>query len=566
MSRELLLLVTFFQGVWAEGPHDHGTAPPVFVTDLEMAGVRNGVNRTDLKLWSSDNSIKFLFNGDKFMGRLHEILSGTERGDFVYMTCWEMNVDVLLKPLAGEPNKNASQASSLINVLAGAASRGVEVKILYTFGASSWGTAPAQCDRVNEACGNGTCILDARHGHYKTGSSHEKIWLVRRGLYLTAFTGSMDTSTARWDTSKHDIGDPRWKQQPLDPVRRCPWHGTMYEIVGSAAEDIMKTFVARWNDPVKSGVWIGSVLPHIKLWLQSDEPSFTGYQGNLTVQVVRTFACVATQGILTPSLYQHFAPHGEFSYAAAWFKALRLAKDYIFVADQFMWYDEALAAVVEAAEHVNFVIILTNKGLFDINIDYFNTSMPLGAWKDAVQYYQYRAVIAAALKRDPTGQLMKKIHMFSLAKEGTNATQAQDNIYNHEKTLLVDDEVALVGSTGVERAGFTNDAELSLLIHSKDFATELRKKDFGEFLMLDPSNKKLERPQDAFQEWMRQADIGVNRVRHFTPNGDLHLQQPMAAAMYEFVEPDGRCTDAAHKNQWPGPQCQLESNDVQIMI
>jgi len=133
--------------------------------------------------------------------------------------------------------------------------------------------------------------------------------------------------------------------------------------------------------------------------------------------------------------------------------------------------------------------------------------------------------------------------------------------------LLIDDEIALVGSTGVERAGFTNDAELSLLIHSKEFATEIRKRDFGEFLMLDPSDKALETPHDAFQEWMRQADMGVNRVRHFMPIGDLHfLKVPVAAAMYQFVEPDGRCTDAAHENQWPGPKGDLQLHDTTIVV
>jgi len=571
MLRELLLCAAVFCLHGAGAVFETGaeqstvTAPAVFVTEHEMAAVRNNVQRADLKLWSADNSIKFLFNGDKFMGRLYDVLQGTKRGDFIYMTCWEMNVDVLLKPLA------ETLTMTLLDVLAGAASRGVSIKILYTFNGATWATAPAQCHKVNTRCGKGTCILDARHGHYKTGSNHEKIWLVRTGHHLTTFVGSMDVSTARWDTIQHDVNDPRWQQQPLDPVRRCPWHGTMYELEGTAAEDVMKTFVARWNDPVKSGIFTGNVLPPIKLWEPSHEASFPGYKGNLTVQVVRTFACVAGQhqgeGRFAPPLYKHFAPHGEFSYAAAFFKALRMAKDYIFLADQFMWYDEALAAVVEAAEHVNFVIILTNKGLFNINLDMFNKSMPFNTWASVVQYYQHQSIITAALKRDPTGKLLEKIHVFNLAKEGTDATKSSENIYDHEKTLLIDDEVALVGSTGVERAGFTNDAEVSLLIHSKEFATELRKRDFGEFLMLDPSDKKLETPHDAFQEWTRQADLGLKRVRHFTPSGNLSaIQLPVAAALYLFTEPDGRCTDAAHKNQWPNPNGQVQLNDLPIVI
>jgi len=186
--------------------------------------------------------------------------------------------------------------------------------------------------------------------------------------------------------------------------------------------------------------------------------------------------------------------------------------------------------------------------------------MEFASWKKAVQYYQHKALWDAAMKRDPTGELMKKIHVFSLAKEGTSGTLARDNIYDHEKTLLIDDRITLVGSTGVERAGFTNDAEIALLIDSPEFATQLRKTVFGEYLMLDPSDRKLVRPLDAFNEWMRQADAGSTRVRHFKPNGKLPLlDRPSALAMYNFVEPDGRCTDRAHQNQWPSPQGLLQS-------
>ena len=42
-----------------------------------------------------------------------------------------------------------------------------------------------------------------------------------------------------------------------------------------------------------------------------------------------------------------------------------------------MRFDEAMATVVEAAENVNFVIILTNTGSFEPIVDRFNTSMQI---------------------------------------------------------------------------------------------------------------------------------------------------------------------------------------------
>merc|ERR1712176_1051292 len=99
------------------------------------------------------------------------------------------------------------------------------------------------------------------------------------------------------------------------------------------------------------------------------QDGFRGYPGNLSVQVVRTFSCSGTLPHVLPRqlppLFQNFAPHGEYSYAAAFFKALRQAKRYIFLADQFMWFEEAMAAVVEAAarDSIKHVFILTNPGL-----------------------------------------------------------------------------------------------------------------------------------------------------------------------------------------------------------
>lgn len=45
-----------------------------------------------------------------------------------------------------------------------------------------------------------------------------------------------------------------------------------------------------------------------------------------------------------------------------------------------------------------------------------------------------------------------KVHLFALGKEGRANVWGDDQIYLHAKTLLVDDDFALVGSTGVEKA------------------------------------------------------------------------------------------------------------------
>jgi len=517
------------------------------LSELEVEASRFGVPRTDLSLASSNNVVKYLPNGDKFMSRLHDVLNSTMEGDFIYATFWEINPQIILKPVGGkdEAAQRVNNASRLINVLAAAAARNVTIRLLVSSGMVQTGMhLAAQCELINQRCGSETCVMDNRHGKPHRGASHEKMWMVRLGERLIAFTGSMDISTARWDTAKHDINSSRWQNQPLDPVRQFAWHGTMYEIEGGAAEDIYRTFIGRWNDPVAPE---GGALAPLPLWLPSTETNFSGYTGSLRCQVVRTFSCRGPQSL---NIYQNFAPYGEYTYAALWFKALRAARKYVFVADQFMFYDEAMEAVAEAAEHVDFVIVLTDSQLGEVTLPAVG-KVPVTVFSDAIQYYQYDALFGALAKRDPTGKLAQKVHMFNLYKEGLETGKAANQIYDHEKTLLIDDKFALVGSTGVERVGFTNDAELSVGMESPEYVSGLRRKIFGEFLLKSPSDPVLQSPQSAYQEWLRQADANVHRVRHYMPAKSVSIAaKAVGASVYYFSQPDGRCEDAAFKMQW----------------
>merc|ERR1719478_333858 len=126
--------------------------------------------------------------------------------------------------------------------------------------------------------------------------------MVRTGDELTAFVGSMDVALTRWDTPAHNTDhSTRWGKQfegatGAAASRRIPWHDTMYEVQGSAAEDILKTFVSRWNDPVPPTA-SDKPIPadeQLPLWLPSEQEGFRGYRGRFAVQVVRTYSCVGT--------------------------------------------------------------------------------------------------------------------------------------------------------------------------------------------------------------------------------------------------------------------------------
>ena len=82
-----------------------------------------------------------------------------------------------------------------------------------------------------------------------------------------------------------------------------------------------------------------------------------GKPGNLTVQVERTLGCAAAK---EQNLYRNFAPRGELSFFAAFKKMCARATKYIYLEDQFVFFDEALQAVAEALPHIEAVIVVSD--------------------------------------------------------------------------------------------------------------------------------------------------------------------------------------------------------------
>jgi phospholipase D1/2 len=122
----------------------------------------------------------------------------------------------------------------------------------------------------------------------------------------------------------------------------------------------------------------------------------------------------------------------------------------------------------------------------------------------------------------------------------------------HSKLYIADDVYVISGSAGIERAGFTNDIEMSVAIFDEagsfesssqscsTFACMLRTRLWGEYLMLPPTDEKILDVEQAVKEFVKQADDGQQRVRHYFPieTGD-HVYY---RALYDIYEPEGRCT------------------------
>ena len=152
------------------------------------------------------------------------------------------------------------------------------------------------------------CGLDAKerpmHCHHeKTIVIDDRVAFVG-GIDLTSFQGD------RWDTSGHRAR------------ARLGWHDATSKLEGPAVADVADHFRLRWNELTGE---------------QLDAPGMPGAAGAHTVQVVRT---------ISDGMYDR-VPHGEFRILESYVRALRSARELIYIENQFLWAPEIVSVLAE---------------------------------------------------------------------------------------------------------------------------------------------------------------------------------------------------------------------------
>ena len=99
-----------------------------------------------------------------------------------------------------------------------------------------------------------------------------------------------------------------------------------------------------------------------------------------------------------------YAPRGEYAFTAAFEKMCRNARSYIYLEDQFMFYEEALKAVADALPHVDAVVIVT-----DDAASFTATVAGVDVTVASQMRYDHQKVALDQLMKDP--ELAKKVHV-----------------------------------------------------------------------------------------------------------------------------------------------------------
>ncbi|MEP7089945.1 MAG: phospholipase D family protein [Nocardioidaceae bacterium] len=488
-------------------------------------GTRLDSRHGDGRAWSEGNLVRPLVHGSTYFGELAARVADMRPGDLLMFVDWR-----------GDPDERllGDRDSEIGRVLCRAAERGVDVRgLVWRSHLDRLSFSAAENRRLGKEVNRagGECALDMRVR--PGGSHHQKFVVLRhpgRPECDVAFVGGIDLCHSRRDDAEHH-GDPQ--KQPMAAVYgdRPPWHDVQLMVTGPAVGDVETTFRERWEDPQplsRSPLrWLADRIrqdePHrlTALPAQLPDPEPTGEH---PVQVLRTYPSrVGGYG---------FAPDGERSVARGYMKAIGLARELIYVEDQYLWsrrIAETIADALRKRPDLRMVAVLPHHPDQDGRV---------------------------SLPPNLVGR-QQAINLLREAAPGQVAFYGPENhagvpVYVHAKVCVVDDTWASVGSDNFNRRSWTHDSEVSAVVCHPGYARELRLQLSHEHLettddgLLEPAVAfdSFARSAQALQRWHDGGRSGPRPPGRLRPldAGEVHgATKVWATALYHVTyDPDGR--------------------------
>jgi phosphatidylserine/phosphatidylglycerophosphate/cardiolipin synthase-like enzyme len=411
----------------------------------------------ELWLYTEGNRVDQLVDGFEFFPSLVEDLEQVNQPDhFVFFTGWSTHHEFPLVPGRSD--------TSLQSLLSRAGTRGARIRALL------WdvlfGLNRDVHSFINDDVPNGASIIDARTHHtadasdvlipayllhlipgpgewffllsesfaeaQHVGSHHIKCFVLRNARGAVAHVGGLDINPNRLDGATH--------------AGENAYHDVSCRVVGPAVTEIVKVFVDRWNDhPEKPSALQVSATSNVPV-------------GTCMVQVARTYAAGT----------QSYAPGGDRTIWATLREAIRRARTYIYIEDQYLWYRELrdeCASALSLNPALRLIVVLDGQTSFWVP-DFY-------ARGDRARY-----LFLTPLRSD----YPDRVHVFTLKNYS-------GRFKVHSKLVIVDDVFATVGSACMNQRSMTHDAELNLFVldgriesGARKFARDLRVRLWAEHL------------------------------------------------------------------------------------
>jgi len=297
------------------------------------------------------------------------------------------------------------------------------------------------------------CALDARerpmHCH------HEKLVIVDDQV---AFVGGIDlTSLAgdRYDSSDHPFQGRRG------------WHDAASRLEGPAVADVAEHFALRWRETT------GERLD------RSPPPPPAGEHA---VQVVRT----------VPGKIYETLPDGDFSILESYTRALRSARELVYLESQFLWSPQIsgiLAAKLRDPPSDRFRVVV------------LLPARPNNGADDT------RGKLAELVRADDGGG------RFLAATIASRTGGLAGPLYVHAKVGIVDDRWLTLGSANLNEHSLFNDTEMNVVSCDPELAVMTRLRLWSEHLELAPEQVAGDPARVVDELWRPVAEEQLHRQR-----------------------------------------------------
>ncbi|HEX5618588.1 MAG TPA: phosphatidylserine/phosphatidylglycerophosphate/cardiolipin synthase family protein [Solirubrobacteraceae bacterium] len=408
-------------------------------------------------------SIEVLIDGEQTLAAIAETIRGARRS--VRLAGWHTAPHFALE--RGEP------PTVLRELLAEAAARGVAVRVLLWAGAPLRVFTPARADVRADAreLERGTGVRVALDDHERLlHCHHEKLVVVDDEI---AFVGGVDLT---------DLGGDRW-DTPAHPARgRLGWHDAGTRLRGPIVADVAEHLDLRWTEVT------GEKLPPVRI----PEPA-----GGTTVQLLRTI----------PERIYDELDDGAFGILEGYMRALRSARELVYLESQFFWLPEIVQLLSEKlreppSDRFRIVVLLPSKA----NNGQEDTRGMLAHLADADgDHGRFLATTIDAM----TGSSV-------------------DRLYVHAKIGIVDDRWLTIGSANLNAHSFFNDTEVNVQVADPKVARATRLRLWSEHLAV-PEDDVAGDPTDVVDrlwipiarreaERQRTGDRREHRLRELSPS------------------------------------------------
>ncbi|KAG3092107.1 hypothetical protein PI124_g16977 [Phytophthora idaei] len=402
-----------------------------FITEEEIVASRGGIPRDGLQTYTTGNNVTVYTVANEFFTAVVNDFRATKEGDRVMYSGW----DTCVIPFEADIDPTGSTTGFDV-MFKGIVKRGGNVNLLswsnYLLTSQNVNTRDA-INKIPPSPINGAKAVYLFDDRVPIASSshHQKTIVIAANKstgedeHPIAYVGGIDLTNDRWDTIYHN--NTAIREAANIPYRNKGWVDAHFRIHGPAAKEVVNNFLQRWNSDYKPNQGLEDDL------LSFDNPDYdklppidyassntSSKLGNQNIQIVRTFSCIYKH-------YKEFAPRGGQSLFRARIKALKNAKNFIYV-------PELLDALMEVLPRIQRLIVVFQ---------------PPDALLKAAGYGRYIYEMIHPMK----DKFPNKVQIYT--------TKSELDIYVHTKLVLIDDVYVPLGSANWNRRSMTSGSELN---------------------------------------------------------------------------------------------------------